>query len=226
MGWAVFFDFDGTLTTADLVEGLLRHFKSVASQSLIRSIKRGELSLRTGIALLYDLLPTSGRQDYQDWVMDAAVLRPGLDHLLTSLRAQGIPGYVLSNGLDAFIETVVAGRFPAANVYCNRADWRGPRLRVQWPFPCHPTICVEDCGLCKPTVMKQLTPTGDLTVLVGDGITDVPGAFQADLVFARDHLATYLSRRQRPFYPYHTFDDVQAQLWPLINGEQEGVLVS
>lgn len=226
MGWTVFFDFDGTLTTADLVEGLLRHFRPHAASPLIHSIKRGDVSLRVGISLLYDLLPSSGRREYQDWVMESTVLRPGVDALLIALRDRGIPFYLLSGGLDAFIEPTLADRFQAGQVYCNQADWRGPRLHVGWPFPCHPAVCRADCGLCKPTLMKRLTPAGSRSVLVGDGVTDIPGAAGADLVFARDRLATYLSEHRRPFHPYDTFHDIHHQIWSYLEHEQEGVTVS
>jgi 2-hydroxy-3-keto-5-methylthiopentenyl-1-phosphate phosphatase len=211
-GWVVFSDFDGTLSTRDLVEGLVRHFRPEAAAPVVEAIKGGQISLKAGVAALYDLLPTTGRRRYQEWVHQAGRLRPGVDHLLDRLRVWRVPFYVVSNGLDSFIQPVLGDRIQDRQLYCNRAVWSKSRIQVEWPFPCSPTVCFAECGLCKPTVMRWLTPPGQRTVLIGDGVTDLEAARRADLVFARDGLAHALEARGIRYQPFADLYDVARYL--------------
>jgi 2-hydroxy-3-keto-5-methylthiopentenyl-1-phosphate phosphatase len=131
----------------------------------------------------------------------------------------GMPFYVVSNGLDSFIRPVLGDRVSDRYLYANRAVWRGPRLAVEWPYPCSPVLCAADCGLCKPTVMRWLTPPGQQSVLVGDGVTDMAAARRADVVIARDRLAEQMTAVGKPFYPFDDFHDVAAILESLAGGD-------
>ena len=207
-GWIVFSDFDGTLTTRDLVEALMREFRPDASPPLVESIKRGEMSLRAGVEALYNLLPSTDRRRYVNFVRHAGKLRPGVDECLDTADRLGMPFYVVSNGLDSFIRPVLGDRVADRYLYTNRAVWRGPRLAVEWPYPCSPVICAADCGLCKPTVMRWLPTPPERTIVIGDGVTDVEAARRADVVLARDQLAARLTSLGKPFHPFEDFSDV------------------
>jgi 2-hydroxy-3-keto-5-methylthiopentenyl-1-phosphate phosphatase len=219
--FVVFTDFDGTLTTRDLVEGLVRAFRPDDAGPIVEAIKRGTVSLKAGITRLYDLLPTDARPLYEAWVRQAAVLRPGVARFFRELRARGIPAYVVSNGLDVFVAPVLAGLVEPGQLYCNRAVFSGRQMAVEWPHPCDPALCQEECGLCKPTVMARLTPPGARTVLVGDGVTDLAAARRADVVWARDHLARELDRLGLPYRPFDTFDEVWEELSRLPHSWEE-----
>jgi len=50
-------------------------------------------------------------------------------------------------------------------------------------------------------------------VFIGDGVTDLNGALNADLVFARSHLARLFDDMGHAYTPYETFDDVLTELF-------------
>ena len=49
-------------------------------------------------------------------------------------------------------------------------------------------------------------------VAVGDGFTDMVMARHAGLVFARDHLASFLSMEKIPYVEWIDFHDIRARL--------------
>jgi 2-hydroxy-3-keto-5-methylthiopentenyl-1-phosphate phosphatase len=207
-GWIVFSDFDGTMTDRDLVVALGETFGGAAAHRLIEDMEEGRLSLKEGLDRLYGLLPTAGRLRYGDFVRQEGRLRAGVKAAVAAWTDRGIPFYVLSSGLDAFVTPLLTPWVTTDHIYCNRADWSGDRLAVDWPFLCHPPLCRGNCGFCKLTVMNWLTPPGWGAILVGDGLTDAVAARAADVVIARGGLARRLDRWGRPYLPFETFDDV------------------
>jgi 2-hydroxy-3-keto-5-methylthiopentenyl-1-phosphate phosphatase len=207
-GWVVFSDFDGTMTDRDLVVALGEAFGGGAARRLIADMETGRRSLKDGLERLYALLPTADRPRYVDFVRQEGRLRAGVKPTVAAWASKGIPFYVLSTGLDAFVTPLLTPWVPTEHIYCNRADWSGERLAVDWPFLCHPPLCQGHCGFCKLTVMNWLTPPGWGAVLVGDGLTDALAARVADVVIARGGLAGRLERWGRPYLSFETFDDV------------------
>ena len=53
--------------------------------------------------------------------------------------------------------------------------------------PCD-RLCQNHCGLCKSSLIRKLSDTNDFHIVIGDSITDLQAAKQADKVFARDFL--------------------------------------
>jgi 2-hydroxy-3-keto-5-methylthiopentenyl-1-phosphate phosphatase len=61
-------------------------------------------------------------------------------------------------------------------------------------------------------MMQALTPAGGTTVFVGDGLSDRYAAAAADLVFAKDKLASYCAERSIAHVSFRTLADVAADL--------------
>jgi 2-hydroxy-3-keto-5-methylthiopentenyl-1-phosphate phosphatase len=50
------------------------------------------------------------------------------------------------------------------------------------------------------------------TIAIGDSVTDINMALQADLVFARDRLVEYLETEGKAYLPWQDFRDVRDYL--------------
>lgn len=72
--------------------------------------------------------------------------------------------------------------------------------------------CQNHCGLCKSSLIRKLSDTNDFHIVIGDSITDLQAAKQADKVFARDFLITKCEENHIAYTPFETFQDVQAEL--------------
>lgn len=207
----IFSDFDGTMTIADTIMAVMAHFDPPGWKKIVENMFANRTSVRHGVGQLFSLFPSAYKEAIVSYVTTHVKFRSGLQPLLSWCAQQNIPFYVVSGGVDFFIDPLIATwNIPKHHVYCNMGDFSGERIRIVWPHPCD-RHCVQDCGLCKPSVMRAL-PQADVTVMVGDSLTDYGASREADVVFARAHLATYCAQHHLTYVPFHTFDDVLTHL--------------
>lgn len=204
-------DFDGTITTADLVVALTTRVSEV-NRDVVERINRRDLDLRDGLSQLFAALPSRDRASYEEYLRHIAQFRSGYHRFRTVLHESGIPFYIVSNGLDFMLDAVLGGSDETHRI-SNTALFDEDTIHIAWRYPCAPP-CPGGCGLCKHAVITELSAKYQAPViLIGDGITDFNGAQAADRVYARGHLAHLLNDVGRAYVPYDTFDDVLGDLF-------------
>lgn len=208
-------DFDGTITTSDLVVDLTTRVDE-ANRATVEQINRRELSLREGLAELFSRLPSADRQHYEEYLRHLARFRSGFHRFSAVLEKSGIPFYIVSNGLDFMLDAVLGSEESGSpRRISNGAHFDGPVITVDWRYPCHDP-CPGGCGLCKYQVVAELSEQFAAPVIyIGDGITDINGARRADRVYARSLLAQWLESEHVPYTPFETFDDVLGDLFSI-----------
>lgn len=200
----VFCDFDGTITVEDTFVKVCRHFAPEIVDGMLKDILKGELTLKEGIRLILESIPSSRYPEMLDFV-NGAPLRPGLDEFLDFLDSQNVPFVVISGGLKGLVERQLGDVLHRASaIYAADVATDGDYLRVVSPFE-------EDSELVNK---KKIMDTYDAsyTVALGDGMTDQGMAMAASLVFARRHLAEYLDQQGRPYLTWNDFHDVKETL--------------
>ena len=70
--------------------------------------------------------------------------------------------------------------------------------------------------------MERLKPNGAVTVFIGDGFSDRHAAKCADVVFAKDKLASFCEQASIPYAPFDTLSTVATDIKRLLGG---GVLL-
>ncbi|MCL6592860.1 MAG: MtnX-like HAD-IB family phosphatase [Alicyclobacillus sp.] len=206
-----FCDFDGTITERDMIAEIVKHFVPAQGLPLIEQVNRHELSVRDGVERMFGLLPSAQLPEIAAFACATARLRPGFAEFVQCCAQRQWPLTVVSGGFDFFVHPVLAPFAAHLKVICNQVDDSGPYLRVRWAVPCDP-LCDGGCGLCKPTVLRQMKRPGYKQVVVGDGVTDRKAAQRADVVFARGRLQTELERLHVPYIPFSTFTDIVDRL--------------
>jgi len=204
-------DFDGTITEEDLVVALTT-FVDPENIDRVRRINHRQLALKPGLAQLFSTLPSNRRAEYEAFCAQTGRLRSGYHAFRRALASQGIPFYLVSNGLDFIIDAVLGP--PTAGEYriVNRAVFDTSEITIDWQYPCEPP-CPGGCGLCKHRVIRELQSQYQVpVVLIGDGITDWNGAQVADRVYARSRLGEMMTAHHMPYRPFETFDEVWQDL--------------
>ncbi len=203
---AVFSDFDGTIAHPDTINLLTETFGGVEFRRDVGGkIASGELSLRDGITA------------------EVATIRGDLDQVLGFLRqrvridesfppfaewcrSREIPLTILSAGIKDVIKGLLAP-FGLDHV----------RLLA------NPLEIIDHCwtlrflddtpwGHDKAAALVRARSEGYATAFLGDGLSDLRAASQADLVFARSRLANLCRRKQLPFLPLEDFSTVGAAI--------------
>ncbi len=215
--WAIVCDFDGTALTDDLGDRVALRFAGE------ENYRRAEDDYRAGtygfgqlIARIFAPM-TAGSEEIAAFARAHGVFRPGFERFLGACRDGGRPFLVVSSGLDAYIEPVLAGLPPDLRAHlelrANRARTSAAGTRVEFLG----TDC-GFCGFCKGDVVRELQRGGHKVLVCGDGSGDRHAALAADAVFARrgSSLARWCAREGVPHDPFDTFDEVIARFpsWP------------
>ncbi|MDQ0217934.1 2-hydroxy-3-keto-5-methylthiopentenyl-1-phosphate phosphatase [Peribacillus cavernae] len=207
----IFCDFDGTITDSDNIIALMKEFAPKGWERIANDVLQKKVSISEGVGKMFSRMKSDLRQDMIDFVIREAKIRPGFRELLQFAQVQHIPFYVVSGGIDFFVQPLLESYLELDHVYCNRADFSGEYIRIDWPHTCDEQ-CSNDCGCCKPTIMRQLADDDHYKIVIGDSITDLEAAKQADLVFARDFLIEKCRAEGIAFHPFETFFDCLTHL--------------
>ncbi|MCM3078796.1 2-hydroxy-3-keto-5-methylthiopentenyl-1-phosphate phosphatase [Brevibacillus invocatus] len=205
----LFCDFDGTITEKDNIVSIVRKFAPPECEVLIEQILTQKISIQSGVGQLFQLIPSSKRQEIIDFILAEASIRPGFADFVRYCREEGVEWLITSGGIDFFVEPILAP-FDLSEVplYCNGSDFSDERITITWPHHCDEHCSNGGCGMCKTTIIRRYDSTDYFRVVIGDSITDLAGAKIADFVIARSLLAQKSEELQLPHRTFSTFHDV------------------
>ena len=198
-------DFDGTITVADMVQGLLSRFAGAEWLEIEAEWEAGEIDARVCLDRQTRLLRASP-DALAAWVDDQAV-DPDVPAFFQDCRARGLDVRILSDGYDRVIRRVLRRiGVEGVPVVANRLDYLGDdRWRVAFPF------MRDGCpsGVCKCAAASDRGPR----LHIGDGRSDACLADNSDRVFASKGLLTERLARGRPTEGFATFADLRNRLF-------------
>ena len=184
----IYCDFDGTVTEKDNIISIMKAFAPPEWEPIKDRVLSGAVSIRQGVGEMFSLLPSQKKREIEEFVLQQAKIREGFGEFTTFAMEEGIPLYIVSGGIDFFVRPVLSRFEPFAGIYCNGSDFNGDTIRILWPHSCD-GLCSNDCGCCKPSVIRRLGHLDDCyKIVIGDSVTDLEAAKQADFVIARDLL--------------------------------------
>lgn len=211
----IFCDFDGTITETDNIESIMKHFSPIESSEIIKKILSKEISIKNGVAKMFKLLDSSQKDAIIEFLENTVVIREGFQEFVDYTRENKIPFYVVSGGIDFFLEPILKPFGPFDAVYCNHSDFSNDKIDIIYTHSCQP-ICsnyeTQSCGCCKPSIMDSLVYEDTFSIVIGDSITDFEAAKHADLVFARDRLQVKCQETNINYIPFTTFSDCLQEL--------------
>ena len=130
--------------------------------------------------------------------------------LVEFVRSVGGAVEVVSDGIGVHIEPMLARLgLEDVPVATNRAILGRGGDGVSFPYG--NDACFV-CGTCKRERVRLHQDAGRVVVFVGDGTSDRYAAHHADVVFAKDALATWCEEASVPWKPWQHLSDVSAWL--------------
>ncbi|EST53616.1 2-hydroxy-3-keto-5-methylthiopentenyl-1-phosphate phosphatase [Brevibacillus panacihumi W25] len=211
----LFCDFDGTITEKDNIVSIVRKFAPPECETLIEQILTQKITIQSGVGQLFQMVPSSKKQEIIDFILEEAKIRPGFAEFVRFCREEGVELLITSGGIDFFVEPILAPfDLTGVPIYCNGSDFSGDHITITWPHHCD-EHCSTGCGMCKTTIIRRYDPNQYFRVVIGDSITDLAGAKIADYVIARSLLAQKAQELQLPHRTFATFHEVIAILQDL-----------
>lgn len=206
----IFVDFDGTAAEEIASNRLLDRFAQGSWRELDEKLLAGEISLKECVLRQFPML-VGTREEMAEFCRRELRLRPGFKEFVEYCRDRGSEIKVVSEGLDFMIEAMLEREgLSDLPVYADRAIFHSRRLTVELPH------FREDCGCevgnCKRAHVLAHRGHFDSIVYIGDGSNDLCPAREADLVFARRHLAELCSAQDIDYKPFEDFYEVKERM--------------
>jgi alpha-galactosidase len=208
---ALFCDFDGTFSVQDVGATLAKQRLPERRAKLWAEFEQGEYTpWQYNIALLDGFeLPRAELTGF----LRTIDLDPGARALVDWCRMHDVPFRVLSDGFDHNLDFLQAHHGVRFEYAANHLRYEGDRWRLSPGGP-DPT-CGCGTGTCKRAQIAAWRDAhpGSLCVHIGNGrVSDLCGAAEADLAFAKDTLAPALDERGIAYRAFQTLEDVVVEL--------------
>jgi 2,3-diketo-5-methylthio-1-phosphopentane phosphatase len=204
---AVFCDFDGTFSVQDVGSTLAQRLLPEKRKQLWKRFEQGEFTAWTYAMALLDGLKLPEKE--LDRFLETIDLDPGARPLLDWCRDANVPFKILSDGFDWNLERLQAMNDVRFEYQANHLEYKGEfwRLRAGRPND----ACGCGTGSCKRGLIASYRDEnpGAYCVHIGNGrVSDLCGALEADLAFAKDTLAPALEELGRAYISFETLHDV------------------
>lgn len=204
---AVFCDFDGTFSVQDVGSTLAQQVVPEKRKRLWKRFEQGEFTAWTYVIALLDGLEYSEKK--LDRFLETIDLDAGARALLDWCDRADVPFRILSDGFDWNLERIQAIQGIRFAYSANHLEYEGNRWRIS---PGRPN---PECGCGTGSCKRGLIGTyrsqhpDDFCIHIGNGrVSDLCGALEADLAFAKDTLAPALDELGHPYLRFENLHDV------------------
>ncbi len=200
-------DFDGTITKKDVIESIMENFAPPQWKKIYDDLVNGIIDIDEGIKKMFNLLPSSKKDEIINWVIENIEIREGFDEFLDYLNEVKIPFVVLSGGLDFYMEPLLEKyKDKIYRVYNNKAVFDKEYIDVEFIYQCG-NVCERNCGVCKPYIIER-DFRDYYRYYAGDGVTDIQAAKFCHKIFATSSLKKYLDKKGLEYISFNNFYDI------------------
>jgi 2-hydroxy-3-keto-5-methylthiopentenyl-1-phosphate phosphatase len=195
-------DFDGTIASVDTTDQLLERFADPPWHEIEEDWKAGRIGSRECMVRQIDLVRAS-RAEMDEFVAGIEIDAdfPTFAELCSRLGHSII---VVSDGLDHTVEVVLRRHGLELPYFANHLEWRGDD-RWRLTFPHARSDCQALAGNCKCNFLAG-TPH-ELSIVVGDGRSDICIAGRVDLVLAKGALLDHCIEADLPHVAFADFGE-------------------
>jgi len=192
---------DGTITVEETFVNVLKKFAPELSAQLLPQMYARQITLREGVRKILESIPCDQYSEILNCTRSQPI-RPGFVELLDYLESQKVPLVVVSGGLRGMVEAVLGELVARVDaIYAVDIDTSGSHFQVWSDYEGDTEL------IAKVQVMNEYP--ADVTIAIGDSITDLNMALHAGIVFARHPLTKYLDENQKPYIPWDNFWEVR-----------------
>ena len=213
-------DYDGTMTTHECNELALQPFVGDRWWELEEEAYNDRMSH----AEVFDrqiALIQAPRAELIRRLLEVAEPMPGLHDFFIGLQARGGEAAVVSAGIREAIEAFWRRlELPPVESFASELVGAGPDGAGPDggpPYHLEFSDALGDCPRCGPrsckaAILHRLRRPGDVVLVFGDGPSDLCPAREADLVFARGHLAERCEQEGLAWRPLADFGAVLGEV--------------
>jgi len=197
-------DFDGTITEEDVSFILLDTFAGKEWRQLLKDYKEGRISVghlnREAFAMV-----KADKKNLLEAIKDRYKVREGFHKLIAYCRRKGFRFVIVSNGLDFYIDRILADLgLRNVEVFAAQTQFHTRGLYVQYVAPDGNVI---DDGF-KEAYVNSFLKNDYRIVYVGNGASDFPPAKKCHHVFATGDLLSVCKKENVECTPFNDLIDI------------------
>ncbi len=201
-------DFDGTIIRNNLSVLLREKYACGDWQKIDSDYLHGHLTVEQSNKLQFALIKEP-KERLQAFVRQHIELRSGFVEFVRHCQESAIPFAIVSSGLDFYIEPVLVEiGMPDLELHCGRTSFSSDGINVSYYDP---EGNVLNQGF-KKKYLTWLRKRGTNIIYLGDGLSDLEAARQADHVFATGHLPDLLDAYSIAHSAFSDFYDLIHQV--------------
>jgi len=212
----IFVDFDGTISKKDVGDNLFLKF---GDSKIINAIAdrwiAGEISSAIFWTELFESLPDIQKSDMNSFLNEMEI-EDGFIEFLQLCEENNIEVTVLSDGLDYYINIILANNnLGHLKVYTNKLHFTENNRMIP-SFPFMDEEC-KICANCKRNHILNNSSDDDITIYIGDGLSDTCPVQYTDFIFAKRALLKFCEKNRISYYPFNDFYDVISRIENLLS---------
>jgi 2-hydroxy-3-keto-5-methylthiopentenyl-1-phosphate phosphatase len=194
-------DFDGTLTVGDISFDILDEFTGSVWRKEFDDYMQGKITVNRFNTRAFSRVKAT-RSELELFVHENAVIRPGINELVSICKRKDFRFFIVSNGMAFYIEIVLemAG-LKNVEFVAGLAEFSTQGMKTWYPGP--DGKAMED-GF-KEAWTEHFLAQGYRVVYIGNGASDFAPARRCSHVFAIDNLK---SECQKAGVSHTTFNDL------------------
>ena len=201
-------DFDGTIIKNNLSVLIREKYACSDWQKIDSDYLHGHITVEQSNKLQFALIKEP-KERLQAFVRQHIELRPGFVEFIRYCQESAIPFAIVSSGLDFYIEPVLVEiGMPDLELHCGQTTFSHDGIDVSYYDP---EGNIVNHGF-KKKYLTWLKERGTNIIYLGDGLSDLEAARQADHVFATAHLLDLLDTQSVACSAFSDFYDLQRQI--------------
>jgi 2,3-diketo-5-methylthio-1-phosphopentane phosphatase len=211
----VFFDFDNTITSYDVLDEIIKRFAVDSEwEEFEKAWAEGKIGSRECLKGQLKCLRAT-KDELIKYVSEVKV-DPYFSKIINLLVFAGIEPVLTSDSFTFVINQILrCNGIKGVKVYANQLRFSGKNLIPV--FPLSDPLCSK-CAHCKRNRLSDSRSRSRFLVYVGDGRSDICPAQAADLVFAKDSLIRYCADMNKPCVEFKDLSEVYNHLRRQTNG--------
>jgi 2-hydroxy-3-keto-5-methylthiopentenyl-1-phosphate phosphatase len=201
-------DFDGTIIRNNLSVLIREHFAPEAWRAIEADYLKGRITVEESNKRQFAVIKEP-KERLQEFVRCHIDVRQGFLEFTADCEAKGHQLVIVSSGLDFYIEVVLSELgISDIELCCGKTEFNEKGIMVSYTAQKRNTI---EHGF-KMSYLNWLKRRDKSIVYIGDGLSDLEAARNANYVFATGHLATLLKEEHVSWSSFDNFIDIRNKL--------------
>lgn len=210
----IFCDFDGTIAVNDVWINSLGKFitNRVEFNNILEDYNKGKINTREVNLKLLNLVENFSYDKFNSY-LDNEEIDEDFSDFANFCKEQNIELTIVSSGLDYYINYILNRNHINIKFFCSRMIFDMTTGKLSCDFEYGDEYC-KNCETCKRNILINGTNDyeNEISVFIGDGVSDYCVSSYADLVFAKGKLASFCWKNNITYFDYKNFADVKSKL--------------